>query len=237
MNKKQEGLFFHSFLLALTIGLILIFVNSAWNNFSLQLVAFLFTLYILKSFLLRKQVRLPLEIEKIFEAIIFTAVVLLLITSTGSLTSPLFFLVYFLLFTLSLLLEPQIAMALSLFLIPFFLLSFPMEEKFPVQQLVPLFSLPFITPLAVYLGRLYLKSENQKKEIKALSAQKEKVFKELVSDEKQTLLWLGTILRNHLHAIREAAENFRGDLDLEIIKKSVRRLEKLAEKLKEEIER
>jgi len=51
------------------------------------------------------------------------------------------------------------------------------------------------------------------------------------------MLWLTTILHNHVRTIVETAENYKGDHDLETIKKAARRLETLGGKLKEEMEK
>ena len=49
-------------------------------------------------------------------------------------------------------------------------------------------------------------------------------------NKEETFLFLSLLLKNHLKNIKEALENFVGDHELGIIKKSVQRMEKLIEK-------
>jgi len=196
--------------------------NQYLREFSLQLSAVLFLFFLLERRFLKRTSLFILS-----EAVFFTILIVLLILDTGGLSSPLFFLVYFLLFSLSLLLEPQTAFILSLTLIILFLATLEKIESF--GSIIPLFSLPFITPLAVFFGH-----EHQKLE---------KTEKELAHDEKQTLLWLTTTFREHLHNISDALQNIKEDNlteqqreSLNTINHNERRLEKLGEKLKNTVE-
>lgn len=191
-------------------------------DYSLQLSAFLFLLFLLvKRFFKKTSFLLPLE------AIFFTLLILVLVFDTGALTSPLFFLVYFLLFSLSLLLEPQTAFILSLTLIILFL--FTLEEIKSFTYLIPLFSLPFITPLAVFFGREHQELKQAEKEI--------------AHDEGQTLLWLTTVFSQHLHKTSEHLQNIKKDnltdqqkKELGAMDHQLKRLETLGEKLKNTVE-
>ena len=49
-------------------------------------------------------------------------------------------------------------------------------------------------------------------------------------NKEDIFLFLSLLLKNHLKNIKEALENFVGDHELGIIKKSVQRMEKLIEK-------
>ena len=81
---------------------------------------------------------------------------------------------------------------------------------------MPIISLAFITPFAMFLGQEKIESEK-------LKVKSEKT-------KEDTFLFLSLLLKNHLKNIKEAAQNFVGDHQLEIIKKSVQRMEKLIEK-------
>jgi len=107
--------------------------------------------------------------------------VLLIVFATGGITSPLFFLNYFLLFELSLLLEPVIPLILSISLIGFYFFTDGVGGS-PLR-LLELVSFPFMTPLAFLFGKIYQKEENQKKEIKNLSKKIERLEEELVEEE------------------------------------------------------
>jgi hypothetical protein len=110
-------------------------------------------------------------------------------------------------------------MTTTLTLIVFFLLSLPKDQNFSV--LLPIFSLAFITPFALFLGKEY--EDNQKLKVKSQKSKEE------------TFLFLSLILKNHLKNIREATENFIGDHQLSMIKKQAEKMEKLIEKFEKSI--
>jgi len=205
----------HSLILIFTIALGFLFPKSVLASYDLQIAASLFIF-----FFLVKKLALPNSPKtRLLESVIFTLIVLLIVNTTGSVRSPFFFLIYFLLFSLSLLLEPIISMVTSLTLIIFFLLSLPKDQNFSV--LLPIFSLAFITPFALFLGKEY--EENQK-----LKAKSQK-------SKEETFLFLSLILKNHLKNIAAAAENFLGDHQLSIIKKQTEKMEKLIEKFEKSL--
>lgn len=49
--------------------------------------------------------------------------------------------------------------------------------------LIELFAFPLITPLAIGMGNMYRKIQNQKKEIKALSNKVETLEEEIIEEE------------------------------------------------------
>lgn len=200
----------HSIILIITIILAYIYPKTNLINFELQITAFLFIiLYLSKKFIKSNN-----PSSKLIESVIFTFIIISIIEITGSLKSSFFFLNYFLIFSLSFLLEPIISITTSLTLIIIYLLDLPVNQNF--SQLIPIISLAFITPFALFLGQQYLRNEKLK--------QKNTQIKE------DTLLFLALIIKNHLKTIKEATENFIGDHQLEIIKKTVIRIEKLIEK-------
>ena len=96
----------------------------------------------------------------------------------------------------------------------FFLLTAQQNES--IQRLIPLFSLAFLTPFAMFMGKEHIKSQR-------LKAQSQK-------QKENTFLFLSLLLKNHLKNIKLAVDNFIGDNELGIIKKSVNRMEKLIDK-------
>ena len=151
----------HSFLL-ITASIVTYFwiTDPNLSNYSLQLTASLMIVLVITRYILKP------DSFKLVESIISTMAVILVIQDTGGLHSPLFFLNFFLLFELSLLLEPIIPLVLSAVLI-FIYLSISHDIK-NLGDLAILASFPFMTPLAIFLGKIYQKEENQKKEIKNL---------------------------------------------------------------------
>ena len=204
----------HALILVLAIVLTFIFPKTNLANYDLQISAILFIiLYSVKRFIVNKDIY-----SRLIESVVFTLVIMGIVNSTGGLTSPFFFLVYFLLFSLSLILEPIISITTTVTLIIFFLLNLPANQDF--KTLLPIISLSFITPFAMFMGSEKIKNEK-------LKVKSEKT-------KEDTFLFLSLLIKNHLKNIQEALENFVGDHQLEIIKKSVNRMEKLIEKFEKD---
>jgi len=204
----------HSIILIIAIALTFLYPKTSLAQYDLQFCALLFiVLFLAKRFVPKK------EASKLLESVIFTLIVLSIVNTTGSTASPFFFLVYFLLFSLALLLEPIISITASLTLIIFFLINLPEEQN--LKNLLPIFSLAFLTPFALFLGQEFLQIQKLKSENQKL--------------EEKTLLFLSLVLKNHLKTIKEAVENFMGDSQLEAIKKAVLKMEKLIDKFERKI--
>jgi len=200
----------HSLILIATIVLAFIFPKTNLANYELQIAAGLFViLYLVKKFAVSQS-----SSSRLIESVIFTLIIVGIVNSTGGVNSLFFFLIYFLLFSLSLLLEPIISITTTITLVVFFLLSIPQGQDW--KNLLPIISLAFITPFAMFLGEEHRKSEK-------LEVKNEKM-------EENTFLFLSLMLKNHLKNIKEAVENYVGDHELDIIKKSAQRMEKLIEK-------
>jgi hypothetical protein len=199
----------HSVVLIFAIAFSFLFAKTGLKEFDLQFSAGLFIiLFVTKKYLIPQNPR-----SRLLESVVFTLITLIIVNTTGVVESPFFFLTYFLLFSLSLLLEPVIAITTSLALILFFLLTLPENQSF--QSLVPVFSLAFLTPFALFLGQEHLINSKLKRQNSKL--------------QEDTFLFLSLMLKNHLSNIKTAVENFMGDHELDKIKKSTKRMEKLIE--------
>lgn len=197
----------HSLILMITLFFGFYIPKTNLVQYDLQIGALLFiVLYLGKKVIPQK--------TNLLESVVFTLIVTLIVNSTGGSSSPFFFLIYFLLFSLSLLLEPIISLTVSLTLIIFFLLTQPKTDNF--KDLIPIFSLAFLTPFSLYLGKEYLLLQKTKAKMGKL--------------KEDTFLFLSLIIKNHLKTINQALENFTGDHQLEIIRKSVERMKKLIDK-------
>ena len=200
----------HALILIFAIVLTFIFPKTNLAQYDLQISAGLFIiLYLTKKIFISKNIY-----SRLIESVIFTLVIMGIINVTGGLDSPFFFLIYFLLFSLSIILEPIVSITTTATLIVFFLLNLPQNQNF--KTLIPIISLAFITPFAMFLGSEHIK-------IRQLAEKNEK-------NKEETFLFLSLLLKNHLKNIRDAAQNFVGDHQLEIIKKSAQRMEKMIEK-------
>lgn len=203
----------HSVILIATIGITFLFPKTNLVQYDIQIAAVLFIfLFVAKRFLIPRDTP-----SRLMESVVFTMVVLGIVNTTGGTDSPFFFLIYFLLFSISLLLEPVISITSTLALIIFFLLSLPENQN--LKSLLPIFSLAFLTPFAMFMGQEYIESEKLKVKSQKL--------------EEDALLFLSLMLKNHIKNIKNAVENFMGDRELTVIKKSAHQIEKLIEKYEE----
>ena len=147
-------------LLLATIISFLWVTNETLSNLSLQLTAILLLILIGSHHLLKP------PSFKLVESTVSTMAVLLVVFSTGGITSPFFFFNYLLLFELSFLLEPVIPLALSGALMLFYFTTGDISVS--LFRYIELTAFPMMTPLSYFFGKIYRKEENQKKEIKGL---------------------------------------------------------------------
>lgn len=199
----------HSVILIATIAITFLFPKTNLAQYDIQIGAVLFIiLFLAKRYFIPRN-----SPSKLMESVIFTMIVLGIVNTTGGIDSPFFFLIYFLLFSVSLLLEPVISITSTLALIIFFLMSLPPNQS--LKNLLPIFSLAFLTPFAMFMGQEYLQNEKLKR--------KNEKFAE------DTFLMLSLMLKNYIKNIKNAVENFMGDKELQEIKKAAQKMEKVIE--------
>ena len=161
------------------------------------------------------------------ELLIFfiAAIINIIVFTTNGLNSPVFFLIYFLLFVIAFQNPPSTTLAYSLVLILF--LSQSLNSMY---SLLPLISLLFITPLAWFIGRQYL--ENLK------------LNNFLEKDETDVLMWLSLKFKNGIYQIIDSSSQLLSQPQLtqnqkdqvHKIKDSAKNLLNSAQKLKNEID-
>ncbi|MFZ5366536.1 MAG: hypothetical protein ACOZBZ_04645 [Patescibacteria group bacterium] len=230
------------FLTHLLFLLSAVFLTFAWTQspilqaFTLQLIAILVIFYFLNHLFAAKKLRLTMAID----GLILSLVTLLLVSQTGGLSSPLFFLIYILLFGLSLLFDPLVTLIFALALCFFFY-----QQVVNLNAFLQVIGLLLITPLALFFGRQYLKVLEEKELIKILSLKKQSLEKEVGQQEEDTLLWISLTFKEHVLKILDTSSNLLADVgrlsqfqkeNLQKIHESAKRLLKLGERLKEKIE-
>ena len=172
----------HSFFLAIAIVATYIWAKDPiLSIYNLQLTGALVLLYFV--FRMINTARRSLVSSTLASTIILTVISLLLVFSTGTITSPLFFILNFLLFVLALLFEPAQAATASIVLIGIFVLD--NHTSMSSQGLINLVSLGAMTPLAIIFSRTYLKN------LEAVG--KIKILKQVIKQEEaESLLWVST---------------------------------------------
>lgn len=150
-------------------------INEKLSLYSLQLSGILLLTLVITHKILK-----PASF-RLVESTVSTMAVLLVTQATGGISSPLFFLNYFLLFELSLLLEAIIPMILSIFLLFFYFLTNDVAAS--PFLITALLAFPVMTPLAYYFGKIYNREENQKRELGNLNRKIVNLEEELVEKE------------------------------------------------------
>lgn len=162
----------------------------ALTPYTLQLVAILVLLYLGTHYLRAKKPKLFRRNTITLDLTILTTLILLLVTETGSLVSPLFFLCYFLLFAVSMLYEIEATLVLTGTLILYFLFL-PDTNLSDLAHLSELVALVMITPLAIFTGHQYEVTLEQKTLARHLS-------RHLQHEESDILLFLSLNLKSTL---------------------------------------
>lgn len=166
----------HAIILWVAVATIFLWVsNDKLTYFSLQLSAILLIILIIAHKIVK-----PVTFHLV-ESTISTMAILLVVEATGGINSPLFFLNYFLLFELSLLLEPVIPLLLAGSFMFFYFFTY--TGNVTAFRWIELLAFPFMTPLAFYFGKIYRKEENQKRELKNLNKKIVHLEEELVEQE------------------------------------------------------
>jgi hypothetical protein len=163
---------------------------SSLSIYTLQLVAVLVLLYLGSHWLRSKRPKWFHRSTITLDITILTSMVLLLVTETGALTSPFFFLCYFLLFGVAMLYEIEATLILTGVFILYFLFL-PTTDLGDLAHLSELIALVMITPLAIFTGHQYETTLEEKQARIMLS-------KHLGSEETDTLLFLSLNLKRTL---------------------------------------
>ena len=177
------------FLLLATAGVFL-WLNSPLEPYTLQLAALLSLCYVGIHSLRRHYPKLFHKSSITLDVTILTSMILLLVTETGALISPLFFLLYFLLFAVAMLYEIEATLVLTGTLILYFLFL-PGTDLSDLAHLSELGALVMVTPLALFTGHQYEVSLEEKE-------LRKKLTKHLSHQETDTLLFLSLNLKQTL---------------------------------------
>jgi len=215
--------------------------NPSLSYYTLQLIAVFVAFFFINQIISRHRRQ---KINLTIDSVVFTMIILLLVISTGGLTSPLFFLVYFLMFGLALLFEPLITVSLTIAIVLFFL--FTPSQADPMKEILQLFSLILITPVALFFGKQYLRVLVDEEKIKILEEESEIMEGDIKKEETDILLWTSLELKSHLADILDETSQLLADIAhltgrqkerlLKIRQKTIRLLES-GQKLEKEVDK
>lgn len=183
------------FIRALTL-ITSILAVSVWTStpaliaYNLQLTGALILVYFGSGFIFRGTKRSPF-----LATVLLVSIVLLLVFSTGGLSSPIFFVLDFLLFAIALLIAPYQAITTSILLIAIFLCQ--NYQNLSSQAIINIISLALMTPLANVFGKNYLRFLESEGKITVLC--------EAIKDEQnESLLWIATTAKPSLASVVNA---------------------------------
>jgi len=182
--------------------------NPVLATYGLQLTALLIVVYFVLRFFFNRNKDKTYQ-NLLLDTLVLSSILLLVISFTGGLNSPLFFIVYFYLFAFALLFEPQVTFVLTLTLIFFFL-----KESNSINTILQLLSILLFSPLAIFFGKQYLKLLQSQEKIKILTKKTQKLSAisnqqsaNIASQETNSLLWLSLEFKNSLlQIIHHSAE-------------------------------
>lgn len=171
----------HTLLLVVSVVVTFLWASvPALSRYNLQAVGIIVLLYFAGKIISKGRQQLLATID----GVMFTSISLLLILSTGGLHSPVFFLLYLLLFAISLIFEPIQSLLLTLTLLVVFLIDNPISSL-ETASIINLTTLIVITPLALVFGRKYLQTLEERGKIQ--------ILKNVISQEEtDSLIWLST---------------------------------------------
>ncbi len=181
-----------SLVLVLSFIFIFIFEMTPLSSLSTQILGLLVLAYFISSLRKRGKGFLSMGGEGPWGIFILNTLIFILIFSTNSINSPLFFLLYFLGFGISFVFEPSITF---IFVIGALLVFGPEILKNDLtNNLLKLGSLLLISPLAYFFGKEYRRNEQQEEQLEALEERTKEAadtisedIEEVIKDEKQNL--------------------------------------------------
>jgi hypothetical protein len=180
--------------LVLILSFVIVFIwgQTPLSDYTVQILGFLVVLYLIVSARKKGKGFLTMGGEGPWGIFILNTIILLLIFATGSISSSLFFLLYFLGFGIAFVFEPP---AIFVFIVGAVLVFLPDALKGDTfGNFIKVGSLLLISPLAYFFGREYRKSDKQEDDIQALDERTKEAadtisedIEEVVKNEKQNL--------------------------------------------------
>lgn len=166
MRSKADIIIQSTILAAVAVAAYIV-AKSDLSDYKLQIGAFFLAVYIAVQFLHKHKIMPGLfELKTLIDATILAFITSLLIFTTGGTQSPVFFLLYFLLFGLVFPLEPVTVFPFSATLAVLLLLISESQDMF--TQILQASSLVVIAPIADLFAKTYFQNLPSQKQIKEL---------------------------------------------------------------------
>jgi len=198
-------------LLVVSFLTVFIWEQTSLADFTVQALAILILIYILTSFIRRKRNPHAEEFSSSSDIYILNTAVLLIISITGNLYSPLFFLLYFLGFGITFIFEPASVFVFALGCIAVFLPE--ALKNGSIESFLRLGSILLISPLAYFFGREYQDRDKEEKTIEEMAERSKDAADTISRDVEKVLKEEKKVLKNRdvekLNEILEETETLR----------------------------
>jgi len=200
-----------SSILILSFLVIYVWEQTDLSIYTVPALGFLVFIYLLISSRRKNKPFFNLDGNSLWTISILNTVILLLIFATGGITSPIFFLLYFLVFGIAFAFEP---MTVFVFMLGAILVFLPSAFKDDVSgNLLRLGPLLLISPLAFFFGNEFRKSDKKDEEMEAMAERTKEAadtisedVEEVIKDEKENLSSEAT---DKLNEILEETDDLR----------------------------
>ena len=201
----------HALLIFASFLLVFIWENTEFSSYTIPLIGFLIFLFLIIS--IRNKMNLNLGGPINF--FILNTVLLLFIFSTGGLSSNLFFILYFLLFAASFIMDPR-----TVFIFPVGVIVIFWSQIFTgdvTSNLIKIASLALLTPLSYFFGKQFNKTRKQDDEILKTKERSAEAGSEISKDTKEVLQTAGPKLnpqeKTKLKDVLEEADDLRTETE------------------------
>lgn len=175
----------HTLLLIAAFGLSFGWESSPLTDYTIQGLGLLVVIYLILSLIRRKRHPEQAAFGTATDIFILTTAIILLISITGMLYSPLFFLLYFLGFGITFIFEPA---SVFIFTISTVLIFLPEALKNgSIESFLRLGSIVLISPLAFFFGQEYRDRDEEETEIQAMQ-ERTKEAADTISNDVQEVL-------------------------------------------------
>ena len=164
--------------LTLILSFIFIYLEEQFvSDYRPQIIGLLILVYFVLAFIRNKYYKDRQTFNHGSDIFIVNSVVLLLVLATGSLYSPIFFLLYFLCFGITFIFEP---ITVFIFAIAAVLLFLPQAlTNNALESFIKIGSLFLIAPLAFFFGKEYKDRERLDKKIEKTKVSAEKISEDI----------------------------------------------------------
>ncbi len=178
---KTMRLYLHSLLVLGSFLLVFVWQNSQLQTYTVPAIGFLVFMFLLVSIKNKRN----LNFGGPANFFLLNSVLLLLIFSTGGISSNLFFILYFLLFGAAFIMDPR-----SVFMFPLGVVIVFWSTLFTgdtVSNLIKAGSLGFLSPLAYFFGKQFKINEKQEDEVLETKERSMSAAEEISKDVEEVL--------------------------------------------------